>query len=488
MTIIFNNNSFKYETEATVKLFIPAEKFNFLYDAEDAEGDVVITRIRRGKKKIYLYAYVRMGERKARKCKILSADIQNTNNACEYGLCRLVYICLQRLTGINHQWGLLTGIRPVKKFNAMIKDGKNYQQISEYFKDRYLVSESRCKIAYKTAMTQLPLLENLNRNAVSIYISIPFCPTRCSYCSFVSHSMQTAQKLIPQYIRRLCDELEIIAGIINEYALEVDTIYFGGGTPTSLSALQLEIIMKKLSECIDIGGIREYSVEAGRPDTITADKLDVIKRYGADRISINPQTLNDNVLSAIGRKHTAQQTIEAFNLARKKNFDNINMDLIAGLPEDTTESFRSTVDRIKILDPDSITVHTLTIKRSAGLYETGSEYIGSPVLEMTNYAEKVLTENGYMMPYYLYRQKNTAGNLENIGYAKKGKESLYNIFIMDEIQTILGAGCGASTKLVGSDGKITRVHNYKFPYEYINRFSELMEKKQAVTAFLKENM
>lgn len=292
--------------------------------------------------------------------------------------------------------------------------------------------------------------------------------------------MDSAVKLMPDYIRLLSKELEIISQITVKLNLGIDTIYIGGGTPTSISAPQLKIIMDSVSANFDLSKVREYSVEAGRADTITPTKLKVIKDGGASRISVNPQTFNDEVLRIIGRQHTAQDTVNAFWNAREAGFDNINMDLIAGLPGDTFESFRKSLNKSMELSPESITVHTLTIKRSAKLYEEKPEYFcKTPAAEMADESIRVLPANGYL-PYYLYRQKNTIENLENIGFAKKGFESLYNIFIMDETQTILGAGCAASTKIVGENGKITRIHNYKFPYEYINRFDELMKKKDEI--------
>ena len=340
-------------------------------------------------------------------------------------------------------------------------------------------------LAFKTAVVQRPIIKNIRKNYVSLYISVPFCPTRCSYCSFVSHSMTSASKLIPDYIRLLCRELEILGDIVKNLDLKIDTVYFGGGTPTSLNPAQLEILMKKTYECFNLSEIREYNIEAGRPDTITQQKLDTIKKFGATRISINPQTFNDDVLKIIGRHHNSKQTVNAFRLARKCGFENINMDIIAGLPSDTNESFHKTIDKAVCLDPDSITVHTLTVKRSASLYQDGINTDNVSVSEMTDYAYNILLKNNYY-PYYLYRQKNTVENLENIGYARKNKESLYNIYIMDEIQTILGAGCAASTKLVSPDGKIKRVHNYKFPYEYIKNFDELMKKKSEIMDFYKQ--
>ena len=297
--------------------------------------------------------------------------------------------------------------------------------------------------------------------------------------------MDSALKLMPDYVKLLCREIEITGRMIRETGTKIDTIYFGGGTPTSLAAHDLRIIMECVAKNFDLAGIREYSVEAGRPDTITEEKLRVIKELGAKRISVNPQTLNDDVLSVIGRKHSGEDALKAFELARKVGFDNINTDLIAGLPTETPNSFRNTLDRITELSPESITVHTLTIKRAANLFEYAGENTDNPASEMVAYSIDKLLSEGYL-PYYMYRQKNTIDNLENIGYARKGFESYYNIFIMDETQTILGVGCAASTKLIYPDGKITRIHNYKFPYEYIRQFDTLMKKKEEVNECLKK--
>ena len=482
MKILFSGNDFKYETEATVKLFVPS-CFTFHYDITDADGDIVMTRMKTGKKYTYLYAYCRLDDKVCRKAAHFTNETAD-RKLCEHELCRLVYLCLQKLTGITPPWGLMTGIRPVKRMTGLLDSGLDKKEAYNELRKSFMVSDSRLDLAYLTAVTQMPLIDKYDEKTVSIYISIPFCPTRCSYCSFVSHSMDSAYKLIPDYVDYLCREIGIIGKIVRDLKLKIDTVYIGGGTPTSISAEQLRQITDALSEHIDMSSVREYNVEAGRADTITRDKLRVIKQAGADRISVNPQTLNDDVLKVIGRNHTAEDTINAFRLAREEGFDNINMDLIAGLPTDTPESFHDTLSRVIDLNPESITVHTLTIKRSATLYEKNQiKYADTPASQMLSESIKRLPESGYL-PYYLYRQKNTVENLENIGFAKKGKESLYNIFIMDETQTILGAGCAASTKIVEKNGKITRIHNYKFPYEYINRFEELMSKKQQIIELL----
>lgn len=487
LTIILNGNTFKYEVEATVKIFYPATQFNILYDTDldTISGDYVYTNMSvTSDSKTLLNVRVSIKGDSHEESMTFNSLQENMKDEFEYHMCRLIYICLHRLTGKVSAWGLLTGIRPVKKYIKLIQDGLSKGEIISHMKDVYLVSEKKSNLAYRTAMVQIPILNSIEPNRVSVYISIPFCTTRCAYCSFVSHSIESAKKLIPDYIYFLCKEIEIVGELVKKHNLIVDTIYFGGGTPTSLEDFQLRTIMEKVQRCFDLSYVREYCVEAGRPDTITKSKLEVIKQFGADRISVNPQTFNDDVLNTIGRKHSAQQTIDAYNLARSVGFENINMDLIAGLPSDTLDSFKHTLDTSIALNPEAITVHTLTLKRSATLFEDviGRENVNNPVTNMVDYSVDRLTSCGYF-PYYMYRQKNTADNLENVGYSKPNMESLYNVYIMDEIQTILGVGAGASTKLVGGEHNISRVHNYKFPYEYINRFDELMLKKSAIEDF-----
>lgn len=484
MPIVLIGNSFKYEIEAVCKLFFHTQRFDFSDNIADAKGDdFIIASCNNSENEIMLSAKISLNGTADYDEKILPPDTDK--KTAEHELCRIIYHILCRKTGITPPWGLMTGIRPVKKVTELMAQGLSHDEIKERLENRYELSPKKFRLAYATAVNQLPILDNIDRHAASLYVSIPFCPTRCSYCSFVSHSMDSAVKLMPEYVAALCKELEILGKIVREIGTKIDTVYFGGGTPTSISAEDIRRIMESVAQNFDLDSIREYSFEAGRPDTITEEKLRVIKELGADRISVNPQTLNDDVLRVIGRRHSGKDAIKAFELARKIGFDNINTDLIAGLPTESTESFRNTLDTICDLSPESITVHTLTVKRSARLFENGNENMSNPAAEMVDYSIDKLMNEGYL-PYYMYRQKNTVDNLENVGYAKKGYESQYNIFIMDDTQTILGAGCAASTKLVYPDGLITRVHNYKFPYEYINRFNQLMEKKKEITECLKK--
>jgi oxygen-independent coproporphyrinogen-3 oxidase len=328
------------------------------------------------------------------------------------------------------------------------------------------------------------VLDGLKDNSFSLYVSIPFCPTRCSYCSFVSQSVEQCLGQIPEYLDNLCKEIEYTAKLVSRLGLVLDTVYFGGGTPTTLEADQLERLMKTIANSFDLSQLREYTVEAGRPDTITKQKLEAIKRNGCTRVSINPQTLSDSVLEKIGRKHTTEQFFKAFELAREVGFDSINTDIIAGLPSDTPESFAYTVDKLIQLGAENITVHTLSIKRAARLNRDREEgLLENPADKMVGYATKRLLESGYV-PYYLYRQKNMLENLENIGWSKPGKESLYNVYIMEEVQTILAVGAGGSTKLVDTKNKrLERVFNYKFPLEYNRHFDLMLEKKKETEDF-----
>lgn len=477
-------HTLKYEIECICKLFIPATKFAFLYETdklpEDAhEGAVLILSHGSDSQTQFCVDVKYGGQEKTAKEYHTDCDEVVDKARCEYIFSRMLYRLLEEITNLHPAWGLLTGIRPVKKVQPLLAQGLNEAEICRRLEDLYWIQPEKVKLAYDTAMVQKPLLAQTPPHGISLYVSIPFCPTRCSYCSFVSHSVEQAQKLIPEYLNRLCDELIIWSKLIRELELTVDTIYFGGGTPTSLTPEQLERILSVIECYFDLSQLREYCVEAGRPDTITAEKLAVLKQFHVDRISVNPQTMQDHVLKAIGRNHTKSQTIKAFEMARKAGFHNINMDLIAGLPSDTPEGFHDTLDQIMALDPDSITVHALTLKRAANLFAEGKKQLKNPVEEMMRESIQRLPAHGYL-PYYMYRQKNTIDNQENVGYAHTGKESLYNILIMDESQSIFGAGCGASTKIVEPCGRITRIHNYKFPYEYIRQFDQLMEKKQQI--------
>ena len=481
MPIVLIGNSFKYEIESICKLFFHTARFNFTEDISEAQGDsYIITEKSIAGNEMKLQAEVRLNGDTPEKEEILLPE--NTEKSiAEQELCRLIYHILCRKTGITPPWGLMTGIRPVKKVTELMAKGLSREEIENTLRKRYELSDSKLSLAYETAVNQQPILDSIDTSAASLYVSIPFCPTRCSYCSFVSHSMASAMKLMPQYIDALCRELEIIGRLVKECDTKIDTIYFGGGTPTSISAEDIRRVMEAVAANFDLDRIREYSFEAGRPDTITEEKLRVIKELGADRISVNPQTLNDDVLKVIGRQHTVEQIREAFALAREVGFTNINMDLIIGLTGENAEDVEETLRQIGELQPDSVTVHTLALKRAARLNIEKEQYQGMEAVQVCDMLEATVRfakEQEYA-PYYLYRQKNMEENLENVGYAREGKEGLYNILIMEEKHSILALGAGGATKLVLSGGeRIERSENVKSLKDYLERTDEMIERKK----------
>lgn len=366
------------------------------------------------------------------------------------------------------EWGSLTGVRPAKLARGLMARGRSRGETAQYFREQYQVSAARTALTMRAAAHAQAAIDLLPDDEVSLYIGIPFCPSRCAYCSFVSHSVEKSAALIPPYVEALCAELEQTGKLLDEAGLKLSSIYIGGGTPTTLTADQLARLMDCVAKTCNLSRLREYTVEAGRPDTITAEKMAAIRAGGADRVSINPQTMNDAVLARIGRRHNAAQVLEAYALARNAGFPIINMDTIAGLEGDTPESFRHTMDTLIGLKPENITVHTLAIKRGADLSDKAANARQhDSVKAMLDYASGALAQAGFG-PYYLYRQKFTAGGFENVGWCQPGTESLYNIAMMEEIQTILSAGAGGVSKRVErATGKITRFTNPKYPKEYM---------------------
>lgn len=471
MTLIFDSHPFQYETERLFRSFFPPIKIALSHSRGDAQGEYCLTS--RSKEGAALRLSVRLcagGQDISRSAEVPTDTPEKEQ---ERALSVLLYEALHALTGIAPPWGVLTGVRPVKVLSSVS---------DEYAAEKLLVSPEKLALARRISEVQKPLAAGALPRTFSLYVSIPFCPSRCSYCSFISHSADRAQGLIDEYLGLLAQELSATADAARQAGLLLDTVYFGGGTPTVLSAEQLKRLFAAL-ECFDMARVREFTVEAGRPDTITRDKLLAIKQAGARRISVNPQTMNDAVLRAVGRKHTADQTRAAYALARDVGFGCINADLIAGLPTDTPESFRASLDEVMSMRPENITVHTLSLKRAAALFHAGAAQ-GGGASQMVDYAHAALSAAGYS-PYYLYRQKNTADNRENTGYAKPGTESLYNMYIMEELQTILAAGAGGSTKLVDG-GRIKRIANFKYPYEYIDRFNKVINSKQEIISFFDE--
>ena len=393
---------------------------------------------------------------------------------------RELYHILYKITGRELPWGILTGIRPTKLVYEMLSKGMTENSIDRRMKEEYLCTEEKIRMSIRIAKREMELLQDMDyRKGYSLYIGIPFCPSTCLYCSFTSYSIERFSDRVEDYLNALEKEITYGATLFSEKKLT--TVYFGGGTPTTLSAPQLDRLLGLVREKFDFTHVLEFCVEAGRPDSITEDKLKVLKKWGVNRISINPQSMQQRTLDLIGRRHSIEQIREAFKLARNTGHDNINMDLIIGLPGEKPEDVADTLAQIKKLNPESLTIHTLALKRAARLNVEKAEYEGlraEGVPEMLDLVIKYAEDNDYL-PYYLYRQKNMADNLENIGYAKYGREGLYNILIMEEQQTILALGAGAMSKFVfHEENRIERVDNVKSITDYISRIDEMIKRKQ----------
>jgi len=395
-----------------------------------------------------------------------------------------VYFACKKLSDMPTPWGISTGIRPAKTARMMLDEGRGDGEILDYMQNEFYITPKKAQLSLDVAKKEHKLLENRVENGVSIYLGVPFCPTRCAYCSFISQAMAHNQKFVSPYVDALLLEIEKTARMAESFNMKVETVYFGGGTPTTLSPDALDTLIKRVKTCFDTENLREFTVEAGRPDTFTDEMLSMLKENSVRRISINPQTMNQKTLDKIGRRHSVEDTIKAFEMAHKYNYFSINADVIAGLPDETPDDFAHTIREVCALSPDAVTVHTMYLKRAARLIDDFEKLrFASDMDSMVQHAYDFLTDKEYN-PYYLYKQKNTLGNLENVGFAKTGHESLYNIYIMEEIQTILALGGGASTKMVKGD-RIERVFNPKEAADYISRIDEIIEKKRKALEFLR---
>lgn len=470
---------YHYECENLCRLFFPYSPVRLAQPHEEIPGSEPWAQAcieEKGDK--YLYS-VRVGYegREASAC-------EEGEAAEEYGITDLLYRTLSGFTGIKPAWGMLTGIHPVKLLRQYCEE-LGEQGGAERFQTLGHVSPEKTKLALRTLRAQRPGIELLRENDFNLYVSIPFCPTRCAYCSFVSQDIERAKKLIDPYFQLLLKELEKAARVTGELGLSLSTVYVGGGTPTTLSAPQLLTLCKKIRQEFDFSRCSEFTVEAGRPDTITREKLLALQEGGVSRISINPQSLSDKVLENIGRKHTAEDVTEAFRLAHQVGFHNINADLIVGLPGDDLPGFKKTLDGVLELGASNITVHSLALKRSARLVSEGGDLSlhsrGEETAAMMDESIERLTLEGYE-PYYLYRQTRMAGNLENTGWAKPGAQCLYNVYTMDESATVIACGAGGVSKLKDPySQRLERIFNFKYPYEYISRNEEIIRRKDGVT-------
>lgn len=476
MNLYVKNHNFHFELENLTRLFFPNEKITVIRDFSEPQPPYIYTEV---SDKITISVNIGSFNKSETAVKKLTDDDNELVSA------QLLYKLLCDFTGLTQPWGILTGVRPVKLLRRLAEESSEEQAVKKFEKD-FFVSNEKIALSRETEHNERKILELSKPESFSLYVGIPFCPSRCSYCSFVMASIERAEKLIEPYTKLLCEEIKRTAEIANKLGLRLETVYFGGGTPTTLSAEQLDTVLRTVNKSFDMSTCREFTVEAGRPDTIDIAKLFAFKENKVDRISINPQTVNDEVLKTIGRKHTAQQFFDAFELARKCGFDNINTDLIAGLPTDTPESFKNSLDSIVRLNAECITVHTLCMKRASRLTTEGVTLDlqqARDAREMLAYTQNILGQNEYI-PYYMYRQSRMVGNLENVGWSKKGFESLYNVYVMDETHTILACGSGGVTKLKRNNPDyLERIFNFKYPYEYIDRFDELIQRKSGIMQF-----
>ena len=486
MTLFCISHNYHYEIENVLRLFLPFQKLLVLKEKGELKDN-------------YLYTEKQEENEKTILISIFSYNGKTYNDKKEYfnitdGQAELYLagMVLEQFISefkFKPNWGIVTGVRP-SKLMASIIDEVGEENSRERFIEKYLAKPEKAELAFQVAKMEERIIKTATGDSFSLYISIPYCPTRCSYCSFVSHSIsnEKAKDLIPQYVEFLCEELKVTAKIAKQNGLCLKSVYWGGGTPTTLTSEQLDKILTVIEENFDLSNCIEYTVEAGRPDTITKEKLDTLKKHNVNRISINPQTFNNSVLEEIGRCHTAEETVEKYNLARETGFNVINMDLIAGLPTDTIEGFKYSLEQAIALNPENITVHTLSLKRSSTIVteDEKGNLDATVTSDMVEYAITRLTENGYK-PYYMYRQSKSLGNLENVGWSKKDKECYYNVYMMSECQTVLSVGAGSVIKLKEPDGKhIERIFNFKFPFEYVSRFSDLIERKDRINTFFKE--
>lgn len=476
MNLYVKNHNFHFELENLTRLFFPNEKITVIRDFSEPQPPYIYTEV---SDKITISVNIGSFNKSETAVKKLKDDDNELVSA------QLLYKLLCDFTGLTQPWGILTGVRPVKLLRRLAEESSEEQAVKKFEKD-FFVSNEKIALSRETEHNERKILELSKPESFSLYVGIPFCPSRCSYCSFVMASIERAEKLIEPYTKLLCEEIKRTAEIANKLGLRLETVYFGGGTPTTLSAEQLDTVLRTVNKSFDMSTCREFTVEAGRPDTIDIAKLFALKENKVDRVSINPQTVNDEVLKTIGRKHTAQQFFDAFELARKCGFDNINTDLIAGLPTDTPESFKNSLDSIVRLNAECITVHTLCMKRASRLTTEGVTLDlqqARDAREMLAYTQNILGQNEYI-PYYMYRQSRMVGNLENVGWSKRGFESLYNVYVMDETHTILACGSGGVTKLKRNNPDyLERIFNFKYPYEYIDRFDELIQRKSGIMQF-----
>lgn len=488
MRLIFKGHDYKYAAEQMLLTLFPGERPVY----EGGEGSTVTLAISRGKTWLTATAVLDWAGKRCRasaraEAAQLNGEPLNDDRVRQRILKLAFYRAGTAALGREPPWGAMTGVRPVKIPAKAMAHGATEAEAEAVLREVYRVSPSRRRLAMDCAKASLAARASLKRDEISLYIGIPFCPTRCAYCSFVSADVGRSLKLVEPFLELLCREIADAGTALRRLGLSVRTVYIGGGTPTTLTAAQLSDLLEQLERYVDLSRCSEFTVEAGRPDTITAEKLCALRAHGVDRVSVNPQSMSDAVLAAMGRAHTAGDVLRAWELVCAAGFSCVNMDLIAGLPADTASGFRASLDQVMSLGPENITVHTLALKKGSRLMlEGGALPAGEEVHAMLDYAWETLGDGGYV-PYYLYRQKYMSGSFENVGWSRPGFENLYNLCMMEELHSVLALGGGGVTKLVDARrGRIVRIANPKYPYEYLNSGEKLDAKWDKMTAFQAE--
>lgn len=482
---------YKYSVEQMMLMLFPGERPEYP-EGYAPSGDEAVFSLDRKPDRTAVTARVTRPEGTAQgetqvESRLLDEAPERVYHTLQHALKMAFYQAGTAVLGQEPPWGALTGVRPVKLPTRCMLAGGTPEQAQAELEGEYRVSPLRAKLAVDCAQASLAVDREVREDQVSLYIGIPFCPTRCAYCSFVSADVGRTLKLVEPYLEAVLEEVEYTGRVLRESGLSIHSLYVGGGTPTTLSAGQLERLFSSARAHLPLETCVEYTVEAGRPDTITREKLEVLRDQGVERISINPQTLEDEVLAAIGRKHSAQDILDAYALAREVGFDSINMDLIAGLPRDSFEGFRRSLEGVLALRPENVTVHTLALKKGSRLMEEGGALpSGEETARMLDFSRDTLREAGFL-PYYLYRQKYMSGSLENVGWCLPGKESVYNIIMMEELQTVVSIGGGGVTKLVDrKNGRIVRLPNPKYPHDYLSSRDKILTQKDEIAAFYRD--
>lgn len=484
MKLYISGHDCRYTLEQIQLALFPEEPLEYTTQPFDGSAcDGAVSTLHRGP--VYTTAstaITRHGQKShaVRRIRTESCDARITRQILQQSYFRAA----QPLLPDTPAWGALSGVRPTKLTTRHLLEGGTPASAERLLRDTYYVTPARRKLAVACSQATVRAMASLGPDDISLYVGIPFCPTRCAYCSFVSQSTEKDSWMLDSYLEALLDEIRYTGQAVKQAGKRIRTLYIGGGTPTTLSALQLGRLMATLALSFDLHALLEYTVEGGRPDTLDEEKLHVLKKLGATRISINPQTMSDDVLRRIGRRHTTADTLRAWTQARAAGFDEINMDLIAGLPGDSPAGFSRSLQQVLALGPSNITVHTLALKKGADLFANRADLPGAAAVEtMLREAEDRLRREGYQ-PYYLYRQKYMSGSFENVGWCRPGTACLYNIYMMEEVHTVLSVGAGGMSKLILPGGKIQRQHNPKYPREYIAAGDAIRAKKDEACRLL----